>query len=115
MTTLKRCYHVTITAGGDTWEAALAQLSELFHVAEKHGPDAHSIVGGYDRGGSIMVEHDPDMTGEKYRAELERVADALDEIPTYTCPQCGPGSHTDEDGCCTTCGADLPELVGPTN
>lgn len=38
----------------------------------------------------------------------DHYADALpDALPTYRCPECGPGSTSDADGCCYACGASL--------
>lgn len=50
-----------------------------------------------------------------------QVAQAKAQYPTrlstldewWKCPECGPGVASDEDGCCSTCGADLEVIPNP--
>lgn len=71
MTSLKRCYNITLSAGGDTWEIAMQQLRELFAEVEEHGPECKFVTGGYASGGYVKVEHDPSMTHAAYQVALE--------------------------------------------
>lgn len=38
--------------------------------------------------------------------------DFLRYLPRCECPECGPQTHCDEDGCCLTCGADALQPLG---
>ena len=74
----QRRYKVTVTVQGDTWEDAVRELAETTRHVEQHGPECQQVSGGYSSSSIVAVEHDPDMTGDKYRELVTREIDAED-------------------------------------
>lgn len=85
----KRCYEITITVGGDTWDDAIHEVLRLAYHAKDRGPECRCFCGGGHVGGSVEVRHDPNMTHERYIAELEEYLEMLRayEAPLTTTPR----------------------------
>lgn len=66
-----RCFEVTITVGGDTWEDVRWQLQGILPHIEDHGPDCKSVSGSPTSNHVVHVVHNPEMTNEKYFAAIE--------------------------------------------
>jgi hypothetical protein len=75
---------------------------------------SHSVVAAIER--AIAAEAELAECQSKYGAAvlscevLARERDAtkarLDAIAPHVCPECGPNTRVDEEGCCALCGAD---------
>lgn len=72
----KRAYELVLRIGGDTWEGVVHQLMFCANHVQEHGPTCRSVMGGPGDNHSIEIEHSPDMTHERYHAELLRYLDA---------------------------------------
>lgn len=62
----KRCYVLQLNVGADTFEDLVRQLNCAVEILEESGPGCQSVMGGSYCGHSILVEHDPDMTHDRY-------------------------------------------------
>ena len=72
----KRCYELTIRIGSDDWEGVAQDLQWLAQHIPDHGPECDSCMGGGSHGHTVTVVHRPEMTHERYFAELETYLDA---------------------------------------
>jgi hypothetical protein len=67
----RRRFTVEIEVSGDSWEHVQRGLQDLLPHIEDHGPQCSSVSGGYSSGHWIRVTENPEMTPQKYRAEVE--------------------------------------------
>lgn len=67
----QRAYTLSIEIGADTWNDVVRDLRELAGHVEDHGPTCSSVSGSPSCGHVVTVTHRPDMTHDRYMAELE--------------------------------------------
>lgn len=67
----KRRYTLTIEIGADTWDDVIDDLRHTSQHIEDHGPSCQSVMGGSCGGHIVTVLQNPEMTHEKYMAELD--------------------------------------------
>ena len=95
MTTPKRAFEIVVTVQGDTWDDAVDKLCELANHVEEHGRECALVSGGVHSGGWVEVNHNPDMTHEKYMAAVESMR--ARKTPNAESPPT-PGASTKESG-----------------
>ena len=72
----KRCYDITVRVGADTWEDAARELERVaLHVVD-HGPECNQVSGGPDSGSWVHIDHNPEMTHDRYFEDVERFKDS---------------------------------------
>lgn len=62
----ERAYTINIKVSADDWEACIAELNFIVDHVIEHGEICSSVSGGYSTGHIVNIEHDPEMTHEKY-------------------------------------------------
>jgi hypothetical protein len=67
----QRAYTLSIEIGADTWDDVVRDLRELAGHVPDHGPTCASVSGSPSGGHIVTVKHRPDMTHDRYMAELE--------------------------------------------
>ena len=67
----RRRYTLTIEIGADTWDDVIHDLRHTARHVEDHGPACQSVMGGPSGGHIVTVLHNPEMTHDRYMAELE--------------------------------------------
>lgn len=67
----QRCYKLTVTVEGDSWEDVLREFRGLCRHVEAHGPECTQVSGGYSTSSTVSIEHDPNMTGDQYREIID--------------------------------------------
>lgn len=67
----KRAYTVDIHIGGDTWKDVMTDINHIAYEFEARGDEYQSVMGGSSSGHIVTVTHRPEMTHEKYVAELD--------------------------------------------
>lgn len=72
----KRRFEVQIVIGGDTWPDVLDRLQDLLLHIGDHGPACSSVSGGYVSGHWVQVTEHPEMTHDRYVAELDAYLDS---------------------------------------
>ena len=85
----KRKFDITIKVDGHTWEYALRELIRVVAEVERHGPECSSAGGGGPSGHLVAIQVDPDMTEEKYEADLQAWAEDYKKRETQTAPNGG--------------------------
>jgi len=66
-----RAYELDIHIGGDTWKDVMHDLRHLSQHIEDHGEKCQSVMGGPSCGHAVTSIVRPEMTHEKYIADLD--------------------------------------------
>lgn len=75
----KRAIELTLRISADSWDAVLRRLDHYEFEILSSGSLGNGVSGGYDSGDIREVELHPEMTHERYAAELTAHLDALHE------------------------------------
>lgn len=88
----KRAIELTLRISADSWDAVLHRLNHYEFEIRSTGRLGHGVSGGYDSGDMREVELHPEMTHERYAAELKAHLDALhdSELAKRATPTEGP-------------------------
>lgn len=77
-----RRYTLSIEIGADEWAGVVADLQHLAsHIAD-HGEKCSSVMGGPSCGHIVDIRIDPEMTHERYMAELDAYLEQRDAALT---------------------------------
>lgn len=71
MTRPERRWTVVLNVSGDEWPDVSRELARLAEHVQDHGPECNSASGSPSVGSYVQVTERPDMTHERYFAELE--------------------------------------------
>lgn len=74
--------------------------------ADPDTPESHELFSGVMACEAATREAAMALHAAAYPLPASPQAETM---PTGTCPECGPVAGWDEDGCCRTCGHDVPE------
>lgn len=84
-----RRFTVTLKVGGDTWADALLELERRvmdlrvdYHPEIGPAGTVNACSGGPSVGSSTVIAVDPEMTHERYFAEVQRYLNSPKETPT---------------------------------
>lgn len=72
----KRRFVVRIEVGGDTWEDTQRLVAEVLEHVHDHGQHCSLVHGGPRAGAFVEIKEAPEMTHERYHAELEAYLEA---------------------------------------
>lgn len=75
----RRTFELDVHVDGDTWDDVLRELRHLVRHIEDHGPECKSVGGGYSTGHIVSIRHDPEMTGDRFRENLEKYLEAAQD------------------------------------
>jgi hypothetical protein len=67
----KRRYEITVRVGADDWDSAMMLLRDFCEHIPEHGEKCSLVSGGPTAGGSVMIEHRPEVTHDRYFAQVE--------------------------------------------
>ncbi len=62
----QRASTLPVKIGGDTWQDVLAELERIADHVPECGPKCQLVSGGVSCGSLVTVEHDPEMTSERF-------------------------------------------------
>lgn len=68
-----RAFEIELKVTGDTWKDVVYELNRIIDEVKEHGQDCKLVSGGYSSGGYVLINHDPNMTHDKY---FEDIAEA---------------------------------------
>lgn len=71
----ERRWTVTLNVGADEWDDAAHELMRLAEHVREHGPGCSQVSGSPSVGSSVDIVSRPDMTHERYFAELDAYLD----------------------------------------
>lgn len=66
-----RAFELRIAVGGDTWDDIVRELRFLLPHVEAHGQACNSVSGSPSSNHLVTIVHRPEMTHERYMADLE--------------------------------------------
>ena len=73
----RRAYRLTLELEADDERALESALFNLSNQVAAGEISNHCVSGGYSSGFTWKLEHDPEMTGDRYREELGAYVSAL--------------------------------------
>jgi len=66
-----RAFEIVVKVGADEWPRLVGEVQRLATHIEDHGVECGMVTGGPDVGGYVQIVQRPEMTHERYIAELE--------------------------------------------
>lgn len=79
-----RAYEIDIHIGADDWKSALWQIRDVLRHIEDHGEECSLVSGGSDSGATVTITKRPEMTHDRYFADLNAYLDAREAAKPAT-------------------------------